>query len=133
MIAEETMPARWQRHRVLADAVHAAVDVWAAPGGLSLVVRDPTTRANSVTTIATGGVDANDLARRCREQLGVTLGTGIGDLEQTSFRIGHMGHVNVPMVLGVLGSVEPALIATNAPVAGSGIAAAAQLIADAAP
>ena len=133
MIAEETMPARWQRHRVLAGAVHAAVDAWAAPGGLSLVVRDPTNRANSVTTIATGGVDANDLARRCREQLGVTLGTGIGDLEQTSFRIGHMGHVNAPMVLGVLGSVEAALIATNAPVAGSGIAAAAQLIADALP
>jgi hypothetical protein len=35
------------------------------------------------------------------------------------------------MVLGVLGSVEAALIAMNAPVAGSGIAAAAQLIGEA--
>jgi alanine-glyoxylate transaminase/serine-glyoxylate transaminase/serine-pyruvate transaminase len=95
------------------------------------VVREPTNRASSVTTIATGAVDPDELARRCREQLGVTLGTGIGDLSETSFRIGHMGHVNAPMVLGVLGAVEAALIAMNAPVAGSGIAAAAQLIGDA--
>ena len=86
-----------------------------------------------MTTIAAGSVDANELARRCREQLGVTLGTGIGDLAETSFRVGHMGHVNAPMVLGVLGCIEAALIAMNAPVAGSGLAAAARLIAELAP
>jgi len=131
MIAEEGMPARWDRHRVLADAVRAAVAAWSAPGGLSLVVPDPANRANSVTTIATGTIDATELARRCREHLGVTLGTGIGDLADTSFRIGHMGHVNAPMVLGVLGSVEAALTSMGAPVVGSGVAAATRVVADA--
>ena len=42
-----------------------------------------------------------------------------------------MGHVNAPMVLGALGTVEAALIAQGADIAGSGVAAAARVIGEA--
>lgn len=125
MVAEEGLEARWHRHAALADAVRAAVAAWSAPGGLALHVPDPAQRANAVTTIETGDVDAVELARLCRDHAGVTLGTGIGDLAGRSFRIGHMGHVNAPMVMAVLGTVEAALFAMGAPIGSSGVAAAA--------
>lgn len=131
MIAEEGMSARWARHRALGEAVRAAVDAWAAPGGLSLYVIDPAQRSNAVTTIRTGTVDATELSRRCKAEMGVTLGTGVGDLAGSAFRIGHMGHVNAPMILGVVGAVEAALLAMGAPVGGSGAAAAAASLAKA--
>ncbi|MEO6570174.1 MAG: aminotransferase, partial [Ilumatobacteraceae bacterium] len=116
-------------HRALADGVRAAVEAWASPSGLSLLVGTARDRANSVTTVLTGSIDATELSRRCREQLGVTLGVGIGDLADRSFRIGHMGHVNAPMVLGVLGAVDVALATMGAPVRRSGVAAASASLA----
>ena len=41
-----------------------------------------------------------------------------------AFRIGHMGHVNVPMVLGTLGSIELALTQMNAPFSPGAVEAA---------
>jgi alanine-glyoxylate transaminase/serine-glyoxylate transaminase/serine-pyruvate transaminase len=48
-----------------------------------------------------------------------------------SFRIGHMGHVNPPMLLGTLGTIEAALSAMGAPMGTSGVAAAATVVATA--
>jgi alanine-glyoxylate transaminase/serine-glyoxylate transaminase/serine-pyruvate transaminase len=129
MIAEEGLEARWERHRALADAVRAAVAAWSTDGGFGFVTAEPGERSHSVTTISTGAVDAVELARICRDRMGVTLGLGIGDFAQSSFRIGHMGHVNAPMVLGVLGTIEAALTEMSAAVGSSGVAAAASLLA----
>ena len=128
MIAEEGLEARWARHERLADAVRTAVEAWSTPGGLGLVALEPAERSHSVTTITTGAVDADELARICRESAGVTLGLGIGGDRGTSFRIGHMGHVNAPMVLGVLGTIETVLYRMGAPLGGSGVAAATRLL-----
>jgi alanine-glyoxylate transaminase/serine-glyoxylate transaminase/serine-pyruvate transaminase len=128
MIDEETLEARWARHIHLADAVRAAVDAWSTPDGLSLLAGEPSERSHAVTTIGTGSIDAVELARRCREDLGVTLGVGIGDYAGSSFRIGHMGHVNAPMVLGVLGAIETTLAAMGAQMSSSGVAAATHVL-----
>jgi alanine-glyoxylate transaminase/serine-glyoxylate transaminase/serine-pyruvate transaminase len=128
MIAEEGLATRWARHERLADAVRAAVEAWSTPGGLGLLAVDAAQRSHSVTTITTGSVDAAELARICRESAGLTLGLGIGSDPSASFRIGHMGHVNAPMVLGVLGTIEAVLHRLEAPVGASGVAAAAPLI-----
>ena len=125
MIAEEGLEPRWERHRVLAEAIRAAVDAWSAPGGLSLHVAEPCERSNSVTTVRTGDVDAVEMARICKELMGVTLGIGVRDFHGRSFRIGHMGHVNAAMVMGVLGAIEAALLSIGAPIGSSGVAAAA--------
>lgn len=131
MIEEEGLEARWQRHAALASAVRAAVEAWSAPGGLSLFVRDPAHRGDSVTTIRTGDVDSARLADLARDGGGVTLGVGLLHLAGRAFRIGHMGHVSAASILGVLGVVEAALLAIEAPVGGSGVAAAAASIATA--
>jgi alanine-glyoxylate transaminase/serine-glyoxylate transaminase/serine-pyruvate transaminase len=78
-----------------------------------------------VTTILAGTVDPDRLRGTCEQQAGLTLGVGLGPFEGRAFRIGHMGHLNPPMVLGTLGTIEAALLAAGAPIGGSGVAAAA--------
>ncbi|HCB34682.1 MAG TPA: aminotransferase [Acidimicrobiaceae bacterium] len=131
MLAEEGLEAAWRRHDVMAGAVHAAVDAWAAPDGLSLHVADPAHRANSVTVIDTGSVDAERLRATAERQAGLTLGRGIHVDTSREVRIGHMGHLNPPMLLGCLGTVEASLAACGAPLGGSGVAAAAAELAKA--
>lgn len=128
MIAEEGMEARWERHRVLAEAVWAAVDAWSTDGGIGFNIADPANRSTAVTTIVTGDIDADELRRICAERAGVTLGLGIGSFGGRAFRIGHMGYLNPPMLLGTLGTIEAALSSMGAPVGGSGVAAAAEHI-----
>jgi len=124
MIAEEGLEARWERHRRLAGAVWAAVEAWSTEGGIGLNIADEAHRSTAVTTILTGDIDAEELRRRCKEGAGVTLGSAIGGLGN-HFRIGHMGHLNPPMLLGTLGTIEAGLVSMGAPIAGSGVGAAA--------
>jgi alanine-glyoxylate transaminase/serine-glyoxylate transaminase/serine-pyruvate transaminase len=131
MLDEEGLEAAWARHAVLGGAVRAAVEAWSVPGGLELNIVDPTARSNAVTTILSGGIDADCLRDICQGQAGLTLGVGLFPLESRAFRIGHMGHLNPPTVLGTLGTVEAALTAIGAPVGSSGVAAAAAAIAGA--
>ena len=128
MIDEEGLEARYARHVRLADAVRAAVRAWSSEGGIGFTARHADQRSHAVTSIRTGSIDADALALRCRERFGVTLGVGIGGEPGTSFRIGHMGHVNAPLVLGVLGAVEAALVDIGAPTAASGVAAASAVL-----
>lgn len=131
MIEEEGLEHVWDRHTALAGAVRAAVDAWSKPDGLELNIVDPAARSNAVTTVLAGSVDVDALRTICREGAGLTLGVGIGfgiglaGIPVPSFRFGHMGHVNPPMVLGAIGTVEAALTSIGAPIGASGAAAAA--------
>ena len=110
MIFEEGLDAVIERHRILAGAVHAAIDVWRKGGAFDFNVTEPSERAPSVTVIRTAdGIDPEKIRTICVEKMGVTLGLGIGDLGGKAFRIGHMGHVNAPMTLGTLGALEVGL------------------------
>ena len=127
LIEEEGgLPAVWHRHEVLADAVRAAVEGWSTPEGIGFNIVDPAHRSNCVTTVRTGSIDAVELRRRCREEAGLVIGLGIGDAG--GFRLGHMGHLNPPMLLGTLATVEAALRSVDAPLGGSGVAAATEVI-----
>lgn len=125
MIDEEGLPARWARHEALADAIRAAVEAWSTPTGIHFYVEDPAQRSHAVTNVQCGEIDAAELSAICRRDMGLTLGAGIGDLGGSSFRFGHMGHINAPMVLGVVGGVEAALISMGHAPPRSGVAAAA--------
>ena len=128
MLFEEGLENVWRRHRVLADAVRAAVDAWHVPDGFSFNVANPQARSNSVTTILTGEIDAVELRRIAESDAGVTLGVGLDQFADCAIRIGHMGHLNPPMILGTLGTIEAALTKMGAPVGSSGVAAAAAAI-----
>ena len=95
-------------------------------GGIEFNITDPARRANCVTTLLTHSIDPVELRRRCAEEAGVVLGLGIADVQ--GVRIGHMGHLNPPMILGTLGTMEAAMRSMNAPLGGSGVAAAAEVI-----
>jgi alanine-glyoxylate transaminase/serine-glyoxylate transaminase/serine-pyruvate transaminase len=125
MIIEEGLPGVFERHRLLAEAVRRAVDVWATGQLFALNIVEPAERANSVTTLRfTDGHDPEPLRAYCDRKLGVVLGVGIGDLNGRALRIAHMGHVNAPMILGTLSAVETGLIALGLPHGKGGVQAA---------
>jgi alanine-glyoxylate transaminase / serine-glyoxylate transaminase / serine-pyruvate transaminase len=115
-----------ERHRLLAGAVHAALDTWRLGGVLDFNIVKPEERAAAVTTVLCTGCAPKTIVDFCRETCGVTLGIGIGGLDQKAFRIAHMGHVNAPMVLGTLGSIEVALVALGIAHGEGGVQAAAE-------
>ena len=133
MIDEEGLENIWFRHQVLADAVRAAVQTWQQPDGLELNITDPKARSNAVTTIRTGSIDSEKLRKICATEAGLTLGLAVGGLEADAFRIGHMGHLNPPMILGTLATIEAALLSMNASIGRNGIGMATEIIAKAFP
>ena len=124
LLREEGLEAVFLRHRLLAEAVRRAVLVWAEGGALELNIERPQERADSVTTILLHGLEPEVLRAYCRRRCGVVLGIGIGEFSGRAFRIGHMGHVNAPMVIGTLGAVEMALAALAVPHGRGGVQAA---------
>ncbi len=129
LLFAEGLENAWARHAALARAVRAAVAVWAEGGAMAFNVLDPAERSASVTTILTPGFDPQRLRAFARENLGVILGSGIGDLAGKAFRIAHMGYANAPMVLGTLGATEVALGALELPHRAGGVGAAAAVLA----
>ena len=130
MLLEEGLETAFARHRRLAAAVHAAVEVWGQAGAVELNAVNPAERATSVTSVRVApGIDANGLRLLARDELDVSLGTGLGELEGRVFRIGHMGWVNEPMVLGALGAVEMAMQACGVPYRKGGVTAAIDTLA----
>lgn len=119
----------WERHRALASAVWAAVDAWSSPDGIQFNITDPDRRSAAVTTVRTGSIDAEALRSLCRHQAGLVLGIGISGQTGESFRIGHMGYIDPPSILGVLGTIEAALTAMGRAPKDSGVAAAAATLA----
>jgi alanine-glyoxylate transaminase/serine-glyoxylate transaminase/serine-pyruvate transaminase len=125
MLFEEGLDAVIARHRRLADAVRACVAAWSEAGALSFHAREPASRSNAVTTVRTApSIDPDAMRRLARDSYQTALGTGLGDLEGKAFRIGHLGDLNEPMILGTLAAVELALDRSGIPYGTGGIAAA---------
>jgi alanine-glyoxylate transaminase/serine-glyoxylate transaminase/serine-pyruvate transaminase len=131
LLSEEGLEAAWARHAVFARAIWAAVDAWGAGGALELNMRGPELRSHAVTTIRTAPGDGSRLRRWCSATAGLTLGIALtteGEDEASIFRIGHMGHLNPPMLLGALATIEAGLLALAIPHR-SGVEAAATVVA----
>ena len=128
LLAEEGPPATFRRHQLLADAVREAIAGWSRGGAVEFNIIAPAQRSNAVTTILTNGFEPLALQRWCDTVCGVSLGTGIGSFSGKGFRIAHMGHINAPSILGVLGAVEAGLTALGAPEVLGGVSAASALL-----
>ena len=125
LLLHEGLDNIFERHRLLAGAVRCAIEVWSEGGAFEFNILDSNQRADSTTTVRMrDGYEAGALQTFCRESCGVTLGRGIGDLQGEVFRIAHMGHINAPMILGTLGSVDLALTALKMPHGAGGVQAA---------
>src|SRR5438105_13443616 len=124
MLFEEGLENVHRRHRLLAEAMRRAVGVWSEGQAIGFNIIEPNERSDSVTCVLTNGHDPEALRAYCNKKCGVILGHGIGELSGKAFRVAHMGHVNAPMVLGTLGTIEMALAALNIPHAKGGTQAA---------
>lgn len=131
MLREEGLEAVWHRHHVMARAVWAAVDAWGAGGDMALCVPDAAYRSHAITAIHLPNGGALRLQDWCRDQIGLTLGIGLGrDPREDYFRIGHMGHVNGQMMMAALGGIQAGLVALDIPHGTGAVDAAARVIAE---
>ena len=135
ILDEEGLPQVWARHRTLSRSVAAAFEAWGQGGDIALNVPVPAHRSGAVTAARIGQGGAERLRAWCETQAGVTLGIGLGMAapgapEAGDFlRVGHMGHVNAHMVLGVLATMEAGLQALGIAHGSGGIQSAAAVIA----
>lgn len=126
LLEEEGKETVYARHARLAEGVRRCIATWAgANDGPQFYCTDPTRRSNSVTAILMPeGHDAEAVRRIARQRFNVSLGGGLGKLNGKVFRIGHMGDLNEPMLLGTLGAVEMALQLAGVPHRKGGVDAA---------
>ncbi|WP_040821305.1 alanine--glyoxylate aminotransferase family protein [Thalassobium sp. R2A62] len=131
MIHDEGLENVWARHETFARVIWTAVDVWNQDGPLKLNVPIEAQRSHAVTSLEIGSPDGDRLRNWMENHAGVTLGIGLGRAPQDAyFRIGHMGHVNSHMVMGVLATLDAGLKALNIPHGRGAIEAAATVLAN---
>jgi alanine-glyoxylate transaminase / serine-glyoxylate transaminase / serine-pyruvate transaminase len=128
MLLDEGLERAASRHALLAEGTRRAVARWADGQTLAFNITHPDERANSITTVLMHGRNPQPLLDYCRQQCGVVLGVGIGDLSGRVFRIAHMGYVNAPMVIGTLGAIEMGLGALGIPHGRGGVQAAVEYL-----
>lgn len=133
ILDEEGLEKVWARHARLARSVWTAMDAWSAGNAdIGLNIALPSARGHSVTAARLANGGAKRLRTWLETEAGVTLGVGLGMAKSDEpaygdfFRIGHMGHVNAHMVLGVLASIEAGLTALDIPHGAGAVEAAAK-------
>ena len=125
MLEEEGLENVFARHRRLANATRASVRHWGQGGGPEIYSLDPEAASDSLTAVLLpAGHDADRVRAIANDKYSVALGRGLGALQGKVFRIGHMGDLNEPMVLGALASIELALAEAGIPFTRGGVAAA---------
>ena len=125
MIREEGLEAIFARHHRLAEATRRAVRAWNVGGGPEVYATRPDVESDSLTAVLLPeGHDADAVRRVCLDRFNVSLGGGLGKLGGRVFRIGHMGDLNEPMLLGALATVEMALGIAKVPHGKGGVDAA---------
>lgn len=125
LIEQEGIEQVWLRHHHLAEATRRAVAAWRGNDGPDFFCASPARRSDSVTSLLMPpGHDAEMIRRIAYDRFNVSLGGGLGALGGKVFRIGHLGDLNEPMLLGTLSSVEMALGLARAPFGKGGVQAA---------
>ena len=120
----------------LAEAIWAACEAWSSDNGaLRMNVADRALRSHAVTALGLGERNGSALRQWVANNAGVTLGIGLGMETKEDprgegfFRIGHMGHLNAHMVLGMLGTLEAGMQAIGVHHGPGALGAAARVIA----
>jgi alanine-glyoxylate transaminase/serine-glyoxylate transaminase/serine-pyruvate transaminase len=130
LLDEEGIDNVTARHTRLAEATRRAVQVWAGNNGPQLFCVTPGRFSDSVTAILMPeGFNADTLRKTVRERFNVSLGGGLGKLGGTIFRIGHLGDLNEPMLLGALAAIEMGLRIEGIPHGRGGVDAAMAFLA----
>jgi len=123
IVLEESLQARWERHRLNQQALIAGLEAM----GLELFVSNPADRLVTVTSVRVpAGVDDVKLRRRLLDAFNIEIAGGFGPVKGQIWRIGLMGYsCQRAHVLLLLAALEQVLLEQGfkAP-AGAGVAAA---------
>ena len=137
LLMTEGMEAVWARHARFARAIWAACDAWGQGGSLEMNIRDAAHRSHAVTSLRLESPQATALRDWTEQNLALTLGIGLGMAPAGDpawhgfFRLGHMGHVNGQMIMGLLGGMDAGFRALDIPHGSGALEAASAVIAGA--
>ena len=133
LIEAEGLPNVIARHHRLAEATRRAVRCWSGNGGgPELFCLDPARLSDSVTAVQMpAGCDADAVRKTALDRFNVSTGGGLGKLGGQVLRIGHLGDLNEPMILGTLAALEMSLRICHVPHTRGGVDAAMDWLADA--
>lgn len=128
LLREEGLENVYERHRVLARGVKAAVQAL----GLELIGEDQD-RAVCVTAIkCPEGIDGDTITATVRERFGIVFAPGQDKWKGKVFRIGHLGYFERADILQAVAALEMVLDELGYPVKqGAGVAAAQDVFASA--
>jgi alanine-glyoxylate transaminase/serine-glyoxylate transaminase/serine-pyruvate transaminase len=125
MLEEEGLDEVFARHHRLAEATRRAVRAWRQNDGPEIYAIDPRAQSDSITAVQLPeGYDADRARQVCLDKFNVSLGGGLDRLRGRIVRIGHLGDLNEPMILGAIAAVEMALELTGVPHGRGGVQAA---------
>jgi alanine-glyoxylate transaminase/serine-glyoxylate transaminase/serine-pyruvate transaminase len=125
LLDEEGLPNVFARHARHGAAARAAVRGW----GLELLCADEREHSNSLTAVLLpDGHDADKVREVILDRFDMSLGTGLGRLAGTVFRIGHLGHFNDLSLAGTLAGVQLGLELSGVPIDPHGINAALDVL-----
>lgn len=112
MLLEEGLDNVFARHERHAEATRRAVRHW----GLEVQCQDPRHYSPVLTCVRLPeGHSANALRATILERFNMSLGNGLGQLNDRAFRIGHLGDFGDLQLMGTLSGVEMGLRAAGVP------------------
>jgi alanine-glyoxylate transaminase/serine-glyoxylate transaminase/serine-pyruvate transaminase len=112
MLLEEGLDNVFARHERHAEATRRAVRHW----GLEVQCQDPRHYSPVLTCVRLPeGHSANALRATILERFNMSLGNGLGQLNDRAFRIGHLGDFGDLQLMGTLAGVEMGLRAAGVP------------------
>jgi alanine-glyoxylate transaminase/serine-glyoxylate transaminase/serine-pyruvate transaminase len=129
MLEEEGLENVFARHHRLAEATRRAAALWRRNDGPEIYCLDPWARSDTVTALwLPEGHDADRVRAIALDRFNVSLGGGLDRLKGRLVRIGHLGDLNEPMILGALAAVEMAFEIADVPHGKGGVAAAMEYL-----
>jgi len=118
MLLEEGLDNVFARHDRHAEAARRAVRHW----GFEIQCADPRHYSSVLTAVRLPeGHSANALRATILERFNMSLGNGLGQLNDRVFRIGHLGDFGDLQLIGTLGGVEMGLRAAGVPHQSGGV------------
>jgi alanine-glyoxylate transaminase/serine-glyoxylate transaminase/serine-pyruvate transaminase len=125
MLEEEGLDNVFARHKRHSAATRAALKAW----GLETQCQDPQAHSPALTgAVMPDGHDADNFRKIVLENFDMSLGTGLNKIKGKVFRIGHIGHFNDLMLMGMLSGIEMGLDLAKVPHRSGGVLAAIEVL-----
>ncbi|WP_203075923.1 pyridoxal-phosphate-dependent aminotransferase family protein [Falsiroseomonas ponticola] len=125
MLLEEGLQNVFARHDKVAEATRRCVRHW----GFETQCQDPRHFSSVLTAVRLPeGHSANDLRATILQKFNMSLGNGLGQLNDKVFRIGHLGDISELQLVGALAGVEMGLRAAGIPHKAGGVQVAMEYL-----